>query len=322
MTGPLATLILLLVSSLSVTGQAVEDPPDGKPVVEKPAPAESEPGTGAADEPEAPVVDPEAPAVPASSPEALELLDKAIAHQGAEPVSKKGAVRDLTVRLQAEVWDYSKEEPTKLSIGVNRFLRMEPEGFRTEWKTNVDTETYGFDGKRYWYQNKEGASFLFGDPYKRDRQRIRAEIDETRYMLQFFFLANLKTETALFTLAGDEKLETWGKVRDCRILRRVSATEGGKEPSLTLWLDRKTGLLHKAVAHARTTKDKTLIFLFRYSELVQPRVNGVLFPFKIEIRELLSGAEKDRRASVATLLENGGIEINTGLKSELFQRPK
>ena len=272
---------------------------------------------------------PAAPA-PVSSPEALAILAGAIAHQAPEALTVEGAIRDFSVKLQAEVWDYSKDAPEKQALGVNRFLTMDPEQFRSEWITTGGTDVYGFDGRRYWFaeytpggllvEGESNPRILGGDKYLEDRQRIQDEVAETRYLLRFFFLANLRGPEVTFTLEPDETIDHFGKSRAVRVLRRENHAPDTSEPPLTIWIDVETKALLRAKAHATKEGAKSLTFSFRYDERVQPRVKGVLFPFRIEIREQAFGAESDRLASRATVLPDG-IDFNSGLTPEVF-RPK
>lgn len=267
-----------------------------------------------------------------SSPEALALLDRAIAFQGPEAVAKPGAIHDLTVRLQAEVWDYSKGEGEKQSLGINRFLVMEPERFRTEWVTTGGREISGYDSDahpalRWWYAHYspggglEQVQRLLGDKNADDRQRIADEFAETKYLLRFFFLANLKGEHVTFTQKDDETIEHFGKKVETRVLRRVNEAPDTTEPPLTIWLDAKTNALLRARAEPKEEDRKEITFSFRYDESVQPRVKGVLFPFKIETHEKPKDAKEPRLTSRATIQENG-ITFNTGLPESLFLPPK
>jgi len=261
-----------------------------------------------------------------SQPAALELLGRAVAHQAPKQLTGKDSIRDLMVRIQAEVWDYRPEKPEKQSITVSRYLTASPERFRSEWRTLANTLVNGFDGRRFWFAEydvhgaKQDARLLIGDPYKNDKKRIRDEMEETRYLIRFFFLGNLKGEEIVFTLKPEETIEVFGKKKVCQVLHRVNAKADSSEPPLSLWIEKSTLNLVRAVAHATKEKQKSLRFTFRYDKAVQPRVKGVLFPFKMELHERTSGTRDYRIVSRATLLENG-INFNGGLKKELFRAP-
>jgi hypothetical protein len=179
-----------------------------------------------------------------------------------------------------------------------------------------------FDGRRYWYWDRDGARWLLDDAAKESREEVRKELDETKYLLRFFFLANLKGERVLLRLLRPETIRVWGRDAACIVLHRDNLNPESTEPPLTLWLDASTRALVRATAHATTYGQKSLTFNFRYDERVQPRVKGVLFPFQIEVREQPFGAERDRISVVATLAERGGIEFNTDIPKDTFLRPK
>ncbi|MHC4473728.1 MAG: hypothetical protein ACYTDY_10820 [Planctomycetota bacterium] len=265
---------------------------------------------------------------PKSSPEALALLEKAIAHQGPEKYAVEGAIENLTVKIAAQAYDHSKKPPEKISLDVRRYLATEPTRFRTEWATAAGVEVYGHDGKRSWAASYDtngmlvSSKFLFGDDDALTRQKIHAEIAETQHLLRLFFLANLKQRPAAFLTLDDETVKVGKTEHRCRVVRRVGTDSARPEPPLTLWLDAKTATLVKARVEATREGQKSLIFLFRYDEDYQPRVKGVLFPFRIEIREQAFGAKEDRLMSTATIKEDGGIAFNTALDGELFKRPK
>jgi len=261
-----------------------------------------------------------------SDPAALKLLDRAVAHQAPKQLTGKDSLRDLMVRIQAEVWDYRPEQPERQSITVSRYLTSAPERFRSEWRTLASTLVNGFDGRFFWFAEydvhgaKQDARLLIGDQYKSDKQRIRDEMEETRYLIRFFFLGNLKGEEIVFTLKSAETIEVFGKKRACHVIHRVNAKADSSEPPLSLWIEKSTLNLVRAVAHATKERQKNLRFTFRYDEAVQARVKGVLFPFKMELHERLSSAKEYRIVSRATLLENG-INFNGGLKQDLFKAP-
>ena len=273
----------------------------------------------------APAEEPPAAPAPAaagtSDPAALTLLDRAIARQGPQEFSLPGAIKDLTVRISARVWNYDKQPPQMISLGVNRFLTLDPERFRSEWKTSADTQVQGFDGQRYWYADGETNRFLFGDETARDRQEIRDEIDETRHLLKLFFLANLKAEGTVFSFDPDETIEVFEQKIPCRVIRRTSVKPGSADPTLLLYIDAETATLRKASALASRPGEKTITFLLRYDEEVQPRVKGVLFPYKIEIWDQPFDAPRGRIAVSATLEAEGGVEFNTSLDATIFRRP-
>ncbi len=258
----------------------------------------------------------------------MELLARAVAHQAPEEFAREGAIRSLSVRIQAVAWDRSTSPPEKISMGVRRDLLFgEKEGFRSEWRSSVDTQVYGFDGTRYWYAEYDQggalvrAVFLLGDKYRRERATAESERVETKYLLRLFFLANLRGPRVVFSVKPDEEAVVFGEKIPCRVLVRESRKPGGKEPPLTLWLSRKDLTLVKAKAHAVREGQKSLIFLFRYDERVQPRVRGVLVPYRMEIREQPFGARESRVSSRATLEENG-ISFNTPLDRKLFLKPR
>jgi hypothetical protein len=263
-----------------------------------------------------------------SDPEAIALLDKAIAHQAPKEFAGADAIKDLMVRISAELWDYRKEPPVMSAIQVSRYLTLEPERFRSEWRPTGRRMVQGFDGRRYWYAEydhvgaKTDARLLLGDAYKDDRKRIRDEMDETRHLLRFFFLTNLKGDHVVFTKAADETIDAFGS-RACHVLNRVNTEEGSAERPLTLWIEKKTLNLVRATAHAIPTDRRSLQFTFKYdtSGVIQPRVKGVLFPYKMELHEKIRDAKGFRIVSRATLLENG-IAFNSGLKATLFAPPK
>ena len=60
----------------------------------------------------------------------------------------------------------------------------------------------------------------------------------------------------------------------------------------------------------------------QYNEILQPRVNDVLFPFRIETLERLPGAKEYRTSTVATVKDEMGIAFNTSPPDATFQRPK
>ncbi|MCU0727286.1 MAG: hypothetical protein MUE73_16115 [Planctomycetes bacterium] len=265
---------------------------------------------------------PDAPAKPpASDPAAVALLDRAIAAQGPAEYAIPGAIKDLTVRISARVWNYDKQPPQMVALGVNRFLTLDPERFRSEWKTSADTQVQGFDGQRYWYMDSETNRFLLGDETARDRQEIRDEIDETRHLLKLFFLANLKVEGAIFDLAPDETIEVFEQEIPCKVVRRTNSMPTATDPVLLLHIDAETATLRKASALASRPGEKTITFLLRYDEEVQPRVKGVLFPYRIEIWDQPFDAPRGRIAVSATLEADGGVDFNSGLDPAIFRRP-
>jgi len=256
---------------------------------------------------------------------ALEILDRAIAHQAPKQLTGTDAIKDLMVRIQAEVWNYRTKDPVKSSITVNRYLTSSPERFRSEWRTLANTLVNGFDGRLFWFaeynvhQVKTDARLLIGDHYKSDKRRIRDEMEETRYLIRFFFLGNMKGEGIVFAKKTDEAIDAYGS-KACHVLTRVNGNPDTSEPPLTLWIEKSTLNLVRAVAHATKDRQKSLRFTFRYDEAVQPRVKGVLFPFKMELQERLPGVKDYRIVSRATLLEKG-IDFNSGLKKSLFVAP-
>jgi hypothetical protein len=260
-----------------------------------------------------------------SDPAALSLFERAVAHQAPKQLTGPDAIRDLLVRIQAEVWDYRGEKPEKQSITVSRYLASGPDRFRSEWRTLANTLVNGFDGRFFWFAEydvhgaKQDARLLVGDQYKSDKQRIRDEMEETRYLIRFFFLGNLKGDGIVLTKKPDETIDAFGK-RECEVLHRVNPDADTAEPPLSLYIEKKTLRLVRAVAHATKKRQKSLRFTFRYDEAVQPRVKGVLFPFKMELHEKPSEAKEYRIVSRATLLENG-IDFNGGLKKTLFKAP-
>ncbi len=275
-------------------------------------------------EPPVPPVEALRPPAPptASNPDAVALLDRAVAHQAPRELTEPGAIKDLTVRIGTRVWDHNQQPAQVISLGVTRFMVFgDPEKFRSEWRTSVDTQVQGFDGKRFWYTDKETNRFLLGDDTEKDRQAVREEMDETRHLVQFFFLANLKGPHVLLSLEADETIEQFDKKIPCRVILRHNVDPAKKEPPVRLWLGVADTALHKASALATDYGQKTLTFLFRYDESVQPRVKGVLVPFRLELWEQPFGAPLGRVAAVATLEEQGGIEFNTGLDPTLFLRP-
>lgn len=266
-----------------------------------------------------------APETPKSDPAALAVLDKAIAHQAPKEFAGPESIKDLFVRIQAEVWDYRGEKPKKQSVNVSRYLTKEPRRFRSEWRTSAGVLVNGNDGRFFWFAEwdaageKKQAQLLTGNRYKDDRQRIEDERAETEYLLRFFFLGNLKGEQVQFTKKPDETIDAWGK-RECFVLHRVNHDATSKDPALTLWFEKSTHELVRAVAHARTKVDRTLRFSFLNDEQVQPRVKGVLFPFKLELHEKSEHVKEYRILTKATLEENG-IDFNSGLDAELFVAP-
>lgn len=267
-----------------------------------------------------------------SSPEATAILDRAIAAQGPEAVAKPGAIKDLSVHLQAEVWDDSRGDGEKQSLGINRYLTNEPERFRTEWKTmgGTDISAYSSDarpGLDFWYAHYDSdgelksTQLLRGDKYADDRQRIANELAETKYLLRFFFLANLKGDDVTLTREPDATIDHFGRQVETHVLHRVNDAADTTEPPLTIWLDAKTSTLLRARAEPREADQKELTFSFKYSESVQPRVKGVLFPYKIETYEKAPGAKEPQLTSRATISEDG-ITFNSGLSASVFLPPK
>jgi len=274
----------------------------------------------------APLAAQDAKKPPQTDKAALAILDRAIAHQAPKQLTGPDSIRDLMVRIQAEVWDHRPEKPERQSIRVSRYLTSSPARFRSEWRTLANTLVNGYDGRYFWFAEydvhnaKQDARLLLGDQYKSDKQRIRDEMEETRYLIRFFFLGNLKGKEIVFTMKPEETIDVFGKKKPCHVLHRVNAMADSSEPPLTLFLEKSTLNLVRAVAHATKEEQKSLRFTFRYDEAVQPRIKGVLFPFKMELHEKPSAAKEYRIVSRATLLENG-IDFNGGLKKELFIAP-
>lgn len=268
----------------------------------------------------------EDPAVPApATPEstmAVQLMDRAIEFQGGDRFLKPGAVKNLTVRMNCHVWNYNTQPAERMSIEVSRFLQFGPKVlFRSEWKTAVDHIIRGFDGARYWYQDKELNRFLLGDDFKTDRAEIDDTIAETKYLLRLFFLANLKGDRVQFKVEREENVKVGNTEVPCDVLRRDNLQEGSTEPTLMLWLGKEDGRLIKASALATRAGQKTLTFVFQYLKAPQDRIDGVLLPFRIEVYEQPFGAPKDRISLKATFMEEGGIEFNTDMDAGLFRKP-
>ena len=70
---------------------------------------------------------------------------------------------------------------------LERFLILAPkELFLSGWITTAGRQTYGFDGKRYWYADSEDAIWLVGDKRRKELKRVKDEVAETKYLLRFF----------------------------------------------------------------------------------------------------------------------------------------
>ncbi len=262
-------------------------------------------------------VDPVAPITRAEK-----LMDRAIEFQGGGLFLEPGAVKDLTIRMNCRIWNYNTEPAERMSIEVSRYIQLTPKVlFRSEWKTAVDHIIRGFDGKRYWYQDSEMNRFLLGDDYEKSREEIQEKIDETKYLLHLFFLANLKGEHVQFKYEREQKVAVGLKELLCDVIRRDNLGPESTEPKLTLWLGKEDGRLVKASAHASRAGQKSLTFLFSYLKGPDARIEGVLLPFRIEVYEQPFGAPKDRISLRATFVEEGGIEFNTGLDPKLFRKP-
>ena len=207
------------------------------------------------------------------------------------------------------------------------YAGMEPLAFRSEWISSVDKQVYGYDGRFWWFASYERGGdldhvqALMGDEDEKDRERIQEEIDETRYLLRFFFLANLTGPEIAIQKCPDEKIQSFGGEIDTFVLRRLNRAPESAEPELSLWLRKDDLALVRATAHATGPGTKSLIFDFRYDERVQPRVKGVRFPFKIETREKPHGADRDRLVNRATV-EEGGIAFAEDLPQTLFKMPR
>jgi hypothetical protein len=267
--------------------------------------------------------DPADPApVAAVETRAEKLLDRAIEFQGGDRFRKPGAVRNLTVRMNCHLYNYNKQPPERMSIEVSRYMQLTPqEKFRSEWKTAVDHIIRGFDGKRYWYTDKELNRFLVGDDFVTDREEIDDTIAETKYLLRLFFLANLKGDKVQLKYEREEKVKVGQREIDCDLIRRDNLAEGSTEPTLMVWLGKEDGRLVKASALATRAGQKTLTFVFHYLKAPLDRIEGVLLPFRIEVFEQPFGAPKDRISLRATFLEEGGIEFNTEMDAKLFRKP-
>jgi hypothetical protein len=255
---------------------------------------------------------------------AQRILDRAIAYQGGEKFAKPGAVKNLTVRMACDVFNHNVEPVEKLSVDVSRYLKLEPESFRSEWKTAVDHILRGFDGStgRYWFKDRTQTRNLIGPRYKEDRDEIREKIDETKYLLRLFFLGNLKGPRVQFKSEPDADVTAFRKTIPCDVVSRNNLDPESTEPRLTLSFSKEHGALIRATAHAGSAGQKSLTFLFRYGSGDDARIAGVLLPIKIEVREQPFGAPKDRISLTATILEEKGIELNTELDPKLFKKPE
>jgi hypothetical protein len=106
---------------------------------------------------------------------------------------------------------------------------------------------------------------------------------------------------------------------DCWVISRLRIEGEKADPPLSLWIEKETHRLVKAFAHAVSEEQRSLIFLFRYDEAYRPRVKGVLFPLKIEVRERAFEAKESRPVSLATV---DAVDFNSELDPALFRRPK
>lgn len=249
------------------------------------------------------------------------LLLRAIRHQGTE----EGAIRDFVIRLACEVTRRDGVRTEEQDVTLTRFLRLLPEErFRSDTIVSGNIIKHGFDGKRYWLDDGESVTSLFGPRYEKDRAEIKAEIRDTRLLLRLFFLSNLEAPGTRFRFVGRGVARAWGEEYPCDILHRQDLDPESTRRRFTIWLHQKTGRLIKVriLAAGKPARDPDLIFSFHYDEVEQPRCGKVLFPMKIEVREQEADGTDEVTILKATLLDEKGVELNNGIKDVLFKKPQ
>jgi hypothetical protein len=74
--------------------------------------------------------------------------------------------------------------------------------------------------------------------------------------------------------------------------------------------------------HPGTPGEVTVELRFLFDERLHPRVNDVLFPVRIEIRERRPGDPASRRTARMTFEDGDSAGFNEDLPARLFERPR
>ncbi len=195
---------------------------------------------------------PQAALVPASDPEAVAWIEKAIDAQKGRGL--RGAIRDLRTRFDV----ISYEDGNRIELNILQSYRIDPSrdpadewyASRVEDKLAREAVTKGFDGRRYWLKEKRLSRHLKGREDRRDIEKIEEEISRIRETLQLFFLENL--------LGGEVALlshEDASAPKDSVAIRRVAKDAR----DIVLYIDKKSERLVRALLPAVEGRDSMRI---------------------------------------------------------------
>ncbi len=193
--------------------------------------------------------------------EAEEILEKAIAAQGAGDLARDVSEVELSFALT------TRANGNRVVVDVEERYKAPDKLWRRVKEAVADSEIEeGFDGRVGWNKKKDGKCVRFEGPeWKKDRARLEGELGQTRLLMRFFFVANIADALEDPKRAEDRVLEREnGSTVDCLVVRgraRLPEDDGG-DCAAELLFEKSTFLLVGARLERETLEPKVVTFLF------------------------------------------------------------